>query len=278
VLSVRSAEKEFSRPALSDTIISVGTNKFVTLPTEPMLGNAYGIRLKKKREKLDKNPQNVVIASPEMQRAIAQLGERLHGIQGYLNIFSLKKQQVNICCFGFNLMWGISSAGRARRWQRRGQRFDPAILHQKTVQRCPTPFINPQGASLSGFFVVQQCLQTSWPSWTRVFLKLCGLQYGRPVVTKTSRNMVRTIIARSKWLSGTAHGRYSRGHYTKDTIANQKEIMALYRTAQRGGLEIADIYGIQSNILRCSKMQDYYVSVVHHEEKACLNLIQQEGY
>lgn len=31
----------------------------------------------------------------------------------------------------FNLMWGISSAGRARRWQRRGQRFDPAILHQK---------------------------------------------------------------------------------------------------------------------------------------------------
>ena len=46
-----------------------------------MLGNAYGIRLKKKREKLDKNPQSVVIASPEMQGAIAQLGERLNGIQ-----------------------------------------------------------------------------------------------------------------------------------------------------------------------------------------------------
>ena len=26
--------------------------------------------------------------------------------------------------------WGISSAGRALRWQRRGQEFDPPILHQ----------------------------------------------------------------------------------------------------------------------------------------------------
>lgn len=31
---------------------------------------------------------------------------------------------------------GISSAGRALRWQRRGQRFDPAMLHyQKPIQR-----------------------------------------------------------------------------------------------------------------------------------------------
>jgi hypothetical protein len=29
-----------------------------------MLGNAYGTGLKKKREKLDRNPQSVVIASP----------------------------------------------------------------------------------------------------------------------------------------------------------------------------------------------------------------------
>ncbi len=29
-----------------------------------------------------------------------------------------------------SLLWGISSAGRALRWQRRGQRFDPAMLHQ----------------------------------------------------------------------------------------------------------------------------------------------------
>ena len=27
-------------------------------------------------------------------------------------------------------IWGISSAGRALRWQRRGRRFDPDILHQ----------------------------------------------------------------------------------------------------------------------------------------------------
>ena len=31
------------------------------------------------------------------------------------------------------LSWGISSAGRALRWQRRGQRFDPAMLHQDTI-------------------------------------------------------------------------------------------------------------------------------------------------
>jgi hypothetical protein len=88
VLSVRSAEKKFSRPALSYTIIIVGTNKLVTLPTELMLGNAYGIRMKKKREKLDKNPQSVVIATQENAR-------------------------------------GYSSAGRALEWHSRGHRFDP---------------------------------------------------------------------------------------------------------------------------------------------------------
>ena len=30
-------------------------------------------------------------------------------------------------------MWGISSAGRALAWHARGQRFDPAILHQKST-------------------------------------------------------------------------------------------------------------------------------------------------
>ena len=29
--------------------------------------------------------------------------------------------------------WGISSAGRALHWQCRGQRFDPAMLHQHSV-------------------------------------------------------------------------------------------------------------------------------------------------
>ena len=30
-------------------------------------------------------------------------------------------------------LWGISSAGRALAWHARGQRFDPAILHQKAL-------------------------------------------------------------------------------------------------------------------------------------------------
>ena len=30
-------------------------------------------------------------------------------------------------------IWGISSAGRALAWHARGQRFDPAILHQKST-------------------------------------------------------------------------------------------------------------------------------------------------
>ncbi len=29
-----------------------------------------------------------------------------------------------------NLFWGISSVGRALAWHARGQRFDPAMLHQ----------------------------------------------------------------------------------------------------------------------------------------------------
>lgn len=52
---------------------------------------------------------------------------------------------------------------------------------------------------------------------------------------------------------------YTRGHYTKDTVANRREIMAMYQSVRRGGLEMAEIYGIESNILRCSKLQDYYV-------------------
>ena len=31
----------------------------------------------------------------------------------------------------FTIIWGYSSAGRALEWHSRGQRFDPAYLHQK---------------------------------------------------------------------------------------------------------------------------------------------------
>ena len=35
--------------------------------------------------------------------------------------------------------WGYSSAGRALEWHSRGQRFDPAYLHQKQQTVRPTP-------------------------------------------------------------------------------------------------------------------------------------------
>src|SRR3954470_2137342 len=36
--------------------------------------------------------------------------------------------------------WGYSSAGRALAWHARGQRFDPAYLHQrKTLDQSPSP-------------------------------------------------------------------------------------------------------------------------------------------
>ena len=34
-----------------------------------------------------------------------------------------------------NKIWGYSSAGRALEWHSRGQRFDPAYLHQNTGKR-----------------------------------------------------------------------------------------------------------------------------------------------
>jgi hypothetical protein len=43
------ARKELARRALdTDTMAIVDTNKLGTLPSEPMLGNVYGIRQKKK--------------------------------------------------------------------------------------------------------------------------------------------------------------------------------------------------------------------------------------
>ena len=37
------------------------------------------------------------------------------------------------CVYNLILVWGYSSAGRALAWHARGQRFDSAYLHQKTV-------------------------------------------------------------------------------------------------------------------------------------------------
>ena len=60
-------------------------------------------------------------------------------------------------------LWGISSAGRALAWHARGQRFDPAILHQKsTVLRRKYGaflFAEAEGAALL-------CLRRFRPSYT----------------------------------------------------------------------------------------------------------------
>ena len=96
---------------------------------------------------------------------LAQLGERLHGMQEVSGSIPLSSTKFlgSLSSRGLGhdpftvgtgvripvgtpqsrknsdiirtLSWGISSAGRALAWHARGQRFDPAILHQ--VSRVP---------------------------------------------------------------------------------------------------------------------------------------------
>ena len=64
--------------------------------------------------------------------AIAQLGERLHGMQevsGSIPLSSTKSNPNDLALKKRFQMWGYSSAGRALAWHARGQRFDPAYLH-----------------------------------------------------------------------------------------------------------------------------------------------------
>ena len=63
-----------------------------------------------------------------------------------------------------SLLWGFSSAGRARRWQRRGQRFDPAKLHQFR------PYVN-----LPGLLV-------------KLLAKICILNFLIPIEYHSIRN------------------------------------------------------------------------------------------
>ena len=42
-----------------------------------------------------------------------------------------------ICDYNYRLDWGYSSAGRALAWHARGQRFDPAYLHQINTVEAP---------------------------------------------------------------------------------------------------------------------------------------------
>src|SRR5450759_1568813 len=73
----------------------------------------------------------------EVPGGIAQLGERLHGMQevsGSIPLTStIGAEMVEVA--GGNCLFlrpgGYSSAGRALAWHARGQRFDPAYLHQR---------------------------------------------------------------------------------------------------------------------------------------------------
>ena len=56
---------------------------------------------------------------------IAQLGERLHGMQEVNGSIPFSSTNVNKS----SLLWGYSSAGRASALQAEGQRFDPVYLH-----------------------------------------------------------------------------------------------------------------------------------------------------
>ena len=67
---------------------------------------------------------------------LAQLGARLvskHTPSQIVLRQSNSQQKTPFKRFASWILWGISSAGRALAWHARGQRFDPAILHQKST-------------------------------------------------------------------------------------------------------------------------------------------------
>ena len=64
---------------------------------------------------------------------IAQLGERLHGMQEVIGSIPFSSTNVNKS----SLLWGYSSAGRASALQAEGQRFDPVYLHHLSFSFFP---------------------------------------------------------------------------------------------------------------------------------------------
>jgi hypothetical protein len=62
-----------------------------------------------------------------------------------------------------------------------------------------------------------------------------------------------------KSLSGKQHGRYRRGEFTRDALANRQEIRAMRQMAKRGLLKPEAIYGITDNISRCACPADHYI-------------------
>ena len=76
------------------------------------------------------------VAGSQGSGGLAQLGARLVSKRTPSQIVlrqSNSQQKTPSKRFASWILWGISSAGRALAWHARGQRFDPAILHQKST-------------------------------------------------------------------------------------------------------------------------------------------------
>ena len=79
---------------------------------------------------------NHVVRHARTSGGLAQLGARLvskHTPSQIVLRQSNSQQKTPSKRFASWILWGISSAGRALAWHARGQRFDPAILHQKST-------------------------------------------------------------------------------------------------------------------------------------------------
>ena len=78
-------------------------------------------------------------------------------------------------------LWGYSSAGRALEWHSRGQRFDPAYLHQKDTDFCfegRYPFLLAKNLAYKSC-VLNECWYLKnfcqyWKAWKIHWPMLCG--------------------------------------------------------------------------------------------------------
>lgn len=58
-------------------------------------------------------------------------------------------------------------------------------------------------------------------------------------------------------LAGKDHGRYVHGKYTKDALANRREIKAMRALARMGLLPTSALAGLTRNIERCGSVTDH---------------------
>ena len=58
---------------------------------------------------------------------VVQAEQQLKKMLNYVSIADFSKKST--------IIWGYSSAGRALEWHSRGQRFDPAYLHQRVCKK-----------------------------------------------------------------------------------------------------------------------------------------------